>query len=495
MSEKKKKDDKGKNLRDRDVPKPTPTANDTPQFNNLSLNTPVSLVDESAPTGGFGTPAKTFFGKTSFQGTRVDPSSPMDPRLAGEYSFTSDSKGFDDTRGRQIGPVYGEGIEVSTPPKITLSDIDGPYNDDAQGPSGASLQARGMETKPLPEKYPALEKFFNRPDVKADMEKSAMEKSAMEKYEKEDPFSPSNIGDYRGEKMNLKQDFFDEMKRRSKKGILTSDDFSQAREELAKYEGMPSSEFNSMAAKNKIKPYNMRQDFFNKMKSLSGRGALTPEMYAQAREELGKYEGVSAEKFDSVMKKNRIQPSNFATAPKSSSPEEAAQNVMFEMEHGSALKAKAIKDNDPNYKEYVKKHGGVGIADQPARPVGPESGKLFNMARRMKRAGNPYWRQAHYAAETMRLKEPNIDTPELRRQRMSQKILAGKEAQRQDKAYASSAGAKLGQSGSGSRGEDVVTSYKPNPSDTDVVKEYQTKQASINKKVIDSMRSFGVRPA
>ena len=61
MPEKKKKDKNGKNSRDGDVPKSTPTANDTPQFNNHSLNTPVSLVDESAPTGGFGIPAKTFF--------------------------------------------------------------------------------------------------------------------------------------------------------------------------------------------------------------------------------------------------------------------------------------------------------------------------------------------------------------------------------------------------------------------------------------------------
>lgn len=63
---------------------------------------------------------------------------------------------------------------------------------------------------------------------------------------------------------------------------------------------------------------------------------------------------------------------------------------------------------------------------------------------------------------------------------MSQKILAGKEAQRQDKAYASSAGVKLGQSGSGSRGEDVVTSYKPKPSDT-LVEEYN-KQSQIPKR-------------
>lgn len=41
---------------------------------------------------------------------------------------------------------------------------------------------------------------------------------------------------------------------------------------------------------------------------------------------------------------------------------------------------------------------------------------------------------------------------------MLQKILAGKEAQRQDKAYASSAGVKLGQSGEVNRGDVMQTS-------------------------------------
>jgi len=236
-----------------------------------------------------------------------------------------------------------------------------------------------------------------------------------------------------------------------------------------------------------------RQGIASGLEDLSRRGALTGDLLKQARER-ATTAGVSEEQFNSFMDKNRIQPSNFATAPKSSSPEEAAQNVMFEMEHGSALKAKAIKDNDPNYKEYVKKHGGVGIADQPPRPVGPESGKLFNMARRMKRAGNPYWRQAHYAAETMRLKEPRIDTPELRRQRMLQKIETGKQASAHHDRVKKILD-RLGQSGSDSL--DIKTPMaKPMPAPTQPkIVEDQTKAGSIPKRVFDALRLYGVKPA
>jgi hypothetical protein len=215
-----------------------------------------------------------------------------------------------------------------------------------------------------------------------------------------------------------------------------------------------------------------RQGIASGLEDLSRRGALTGDLLKQARER-ATTAGVSDEQFNSFMDKNRIRPSNFATAPKSSSPQEAAQNALFEAEHGSALRAMDIRSNDPNYK-----FGSGSVLNQPARRVGPESGRLRNAARRLRRKG--YTAQAGRmaeAAEIMRLGEPNIDTPELRRQRMSQKILAGKEAQRQDKAYASSAGAKLGQSGSGSRGEEVVTSYKPKPSDTDLIE-----QASIPKR-------------
>ena len=219
-----------------------------------------------------------------------------------------------------------------------------------------------------------------------------------------------------------------------------------------------------------------RQGVASGLEDLSRRGALTGDLLRQARER-ATTAGVSEEQFNSFMDKNRIRPSNFATAPKSSSPQEAAQNALFESEHGSALRAMDIRTNDPNYK-----FGSGSLLNQPARRVGPASGRLRNAARRLRRKG--YTAQAGRmaeAAEIMRLGEPNIDTPELRRQRMLQKILAGKEAQRQDKAYASSAGVKLGQSGvgvgSGSRGEEVVTSYKPKPSDTDLIE-----QASIPKR-------------
>jgi|TARA_B100000902_G_scaffold318575_1_gene310525 hypothetical protein len=301
----------------------------------------------------------------------------------------------------------------------------------ARGVSAAGDMVSGLmnsESDTPKSDTPALDRFYSRPDVKAEMN---------------DPFSAANI-----------------------KSTVSDPDFYVAPVSVPE------------ESDTQPQPSNMRQDFFNQMKSLSGRGALTPKMYAQAREELGKYEGVSAEKFDSVMKKNRIRPSNFATAPKSSSPQEAAQNALFESEHGSALRAMAIRNNDPNYK-----FGSGSVLNQPARRVGPESGKLRNAARRLRRKG--YTAQAGRmaeAAEIMRLGEPNIDTPELRRQRMSQKILAGREAQRQDKAYASSANTKIGQSGSGSgsRGEDVVTSYKPKPADT-LIEEYN-KQSQIPKR-------------
>ena len=296
---------------------------------------------------------------------------------------------------------------------------------------------------------PALDRFYSRPDVKAEMD---------------DPFSAANI-----------------------KSTISDPDFSVAPV--------------SVPEESDTQPSNMRQDFFNKMKSLSGRGALTPEMYAQAREELGKYEGVSAEKFDSVMKKNRIRPSNFATAPKSSSPEEAAQNALFESEHGSALRAMDIRSNDPNYK-----FGSGSVLNQPARRVGPESSKFRNAARRLRRKG--YTAQAaqmEMAGEMLRMREPNIDTPELRRQRMIQKIQTGKQAlSHHDRAKTILD--RLGQSGSEGNREDVAQTEEFRDVNGNGIEdrkegiyrkgEYSDpSQASITKRVIDSMRAFGVRPA
>ena len=238
---------------------------------------------------------------------------------------------------------------------------------------------------------------------------------------------------------NVRLDSFNKLKGLSEKGSLTPEIYEQTKKELEEYAGVSPELFDSTMAKNKIGPSNAKLELLNKMKALSKRGALTPEEYGQTREKLEK-EGVSRESFDKTMEKNRIRPSNFATAPKSSSPEEAAQNVLFELEHGSGLKAMAIKNNDPNYKEYVRKHGSAGLLTQPARRVGPESTKYRNAERRLRRRG--YTKQAGEMAlqrELVRMGEPRIDTPELRRQRMAQKIQAGREAQRQDKAYADSA--------------------------------------------------------
>ena len=186
-----------------------------------------------------------------------------------------------------------------------------------------------------------------------------------------------------------------------------------------------------------------RQGIASGLEDLSRRGALTGDLLRQARER-ATAAGVSEEQFNSFMDKNRIRPSNFATAPKSSSPEEAAQNALFESEHGSALRAMDIRSNDPNYK-----FGSGSVLNQPARRVGPASGRLRNAARRLRRKG--YTAQAAQmalAAETMRLGEPNIDTPELRRQRMIQKIQTGKQAlSHHDRAKTILD--RLGQSGSG----------------------------------------------
>jgi hypothetical protein len=174
-------------------------------------------------------------------------------------------------------------------------------------------------------------------------------------------------------------------------------------------------------------PSTMRRDFFDKMKGLSGRGKLTPEMYGQAKENLAKYEGVSDEAFDSTMSKNLIRPSDFATAAPTESKGEAAQNVMFQNQYGTGLGALAAMQ-DPNYEL-----GSGSSLNQPARAIGPASGKFRRASRRLRRQGyGAAAQQMAMAGEQTRMGEPPIDTPALRGQQMSQKIVAGKEAQKQD---------------------------------------------------------------
>lgn len=175
-------------------------------------------------------------------------------------------------------------------------------------------------------------------------------------------------------------------------------------------------------------PSTMRQDFFNELKKRSRLGSLTPEVYEKAKEQLGKYEGVSGEDFESAMSKNLIRPSNFATAAPTESKEEAAQNVMFQRQYGTGLGTlKAMQD--PNYEL-----GSGSALRQPARSIGPASGKFRRAARRLRRQGyGSAAQQMAMAGEMARMSEPSIDTPALRGQRMAQRIVAGREAQKQDR--------------------------------------------------------------
>jgi len=177
----------------------------------------------------------------------------------------------------------------------------------------------------------------------------------------------------------------------------------------------------------------MRQDFFNEMKEKSRLGRLTPEMYGKAKEQLGKYEGVSGEAFESTMEKNSIRPSDFATAAPTESKEEAAQNVMFQRQYGTGLGTLAAMQ-DPNYEL-----GSGSALRQPARSIGPASGKFRRAARRLRRQGyGAAAQQMAAAGELARVNELSIDTPALRGQRMLQKMAAGGEASKQDKLAAGS---------------------------------------------------------
>ena len=114
-----------------------------------------------------------------------------------------------------------------------------------------------------------------------------------------------------------------------------------------------------------------------------------------------------------------------------SSKEEATQRVMYENNYGTGLGAlKAMEDD-----KYEL--GSGSSLSEPARPIGPESGKYRRAARRLRRQG--YGAAANQMAmdgERVRAGEPAIDTEELRAQRASMKMLVGRETQKQDQKMA-----------------------------------------------------------
>jgi len=172
----------------------------------------------------------------------------------------------------------------------------------------------------------------------------------------------------------------------------------------------------------------MRQDFFKNLKSLSRRGKLTPEVYGRAKEELGKYEGVSGEAFKSTMAKSLIRPSNFTSAPPAESKEEAANNVAFQRAHGTGLGEREARQ-DP---KYVVGDVGLGKA-RHLNEATRKSSQYRKAVRRLERAGKgAAAEKMALMGEMERMGEPVIDTDELRAQRAAMKLSAGAESKQQD---------------------------------------------------------------
>ena len=170
-----------------------------------------------------------------------------------------------------------------------------------------------------------------------------------------------------------------------------------------------------------------RRGIASGLKDLSKRGALTGDLLKEARQR-ATAAGVSEEQFSSFMGKEDIKTQDFATAAPTESKEEAAQNVMFQRQYGTGLGTLSAMQ-DPNYEL-----GSGSALRQPARSIGPASGKFRRAARRLRRQGYGGAAQAMaMRGEMARVNEPSIDTPALRGQRMAQRIAAGREAQKQDK--------------------------------------------------------------
>ena len=155
------------------------------------------------------------------------------------------------------------------------------------------------------------------------------------------------------------------------------------------------------------------------LQSLSKSGGLTSDLMGEARTRAADA-GVTDEQFESFVKKKGIE--------ESLSPEEAAQNVMFQKEFGSGLDALAAMQ-DPNYEV-----GSGSSLLKPARSIGPRSGGFRRASRRLRRQGyGAAAQQMAMAGEMARMGEPSINTPAARKQRMTQRIIAGRETQKQDK--------------------------------------------------------------
>src|SRR6056300_165207 len=183
----------------------------------------------------------------------------------------------------------------------------------------------------------------------------------------------------------------------------------------------------AQGATEEVKNLRAKKGIASGLKDLSKRGALTGDLLNEARQR-ATAAGVSEEQFSSFMGKEGIKTQDFATAAPTESKEEAAQNVRFQRQYGTGLGTlKAMQD--PNYEL-----GSGSALRQPARSIGPASRKFRRAARRLRRQGyGDAAQQMAMAGEVARMQEPSIDTPALRGQRMAQRIVASREARKQDK--------------------------------------------------------------
>jgi hypothetical protein len=143
------------------------------------------------------------------------------------------------------------------------------------------------------------------------------------------------------------------------------------------------------------------------LRNLSRRGALTSDLLREARDR-ATAAGVSADKFSSFLKKNRIREQNFTSSPRATSSGEATENVMAARTGLGALAAM----QDPSYEV-----GSGSPLRKKSEPIGPASGKGRRAARRLRRQG--YGRAAEQtamAAETARFSEPSITSDATRDQ-------------------------------------------------------------------------------
>jgi hypothetical protein len=208
---------------------------------------------------------------------------------------------------------------------------------------------------------------------------------------------------------------------RSGLGVFTEEGTPQPRKDTALDE-----------AYRRVEDRKKRRGIASGLKDLSKRGALTGDLLKEARQR-ATAAGVSEEQFSSFIGKEGIKTQDFATAAPTESKEEAAQNVMFQRQYGTGLGTLAAMQ-DPNYEL-----GSGSALRQPARSIGPASGKFRRAARRLRRQGyGAAAQQMAAAGELAHMSKSSIDTQALRGQRMLQKRAAGREASKQDKLAAGS---------------------------------------------------------